>query len=71
MQRKKNINTRRKKRDMNDMLFNFSERNCPTCGDMGKELSKKIYTCGKCEVLFNEFYISIKKNKEPETRFWT
>ena len=52
------------------MLFNFVERICPTCGDAGKELEKRIYHCNRCEVVFNEFYISVKKDKEPENRFW-
>lgn len=54
------------------MFVIFGEGKCPLCGDAGRQLSKETYHCGRCDVAFNEFYISLAENaKEPKTKFWT
>lgn len=54
------------------MFVVFGEGKCPLCGDGGRKLSKETYHCGRCEVAFNEFYISLASEpKQAGSKFWT
>ncbi len=42
------------------MLVAFGHGKCPLCGNIGKDTGKKMLKCRRCEISFNEFFISSK-----------
>ena len=53
------------------MFVNFGSGKCPVCGDFAQLMSKKIFHCGKCNIAFNDYYISTTRElDEYHGKYW-
>ena len=53
------------------MIVDFGYGKCPLCGDFGKEIQQRDFTCRRCDVAFNRFFITANGEQETiENKFW-
>lgn len=53
------------------MFVVFGHGKCPLCGDEGSKLARQTFHCRRCDIAFNDFYIStLTEPNEDEMKFW-
>lgn len=45
------------------MYVAFGKRKCPLCGDFGRKIHEEIFTCIKCNIVFNNYSVHVGKNR--------
>ncbi len=52
------------------MFVNFGMGKCPMCGDFGKKIQKDNFSCRKCSLMFDKFYVSFLSEPQEQNSFW-